>query len=353
MKKILLISTSAAHGGGPFHIEQILSRLKERFEFFVACPDERPYKAKFESLIGQDHIFIIPANTFSISHLLSLKRFVLKNKINIIHSHGKGAGIYSRFLNIGYNARVIHTFHGLHFRKYSLFKKNFYLKLESILANLTNTFISVSESEKADAMKYFNIEEHKIKVIYNGVKKSKNKAYFPEDNKDFTVLWMARFDPVKDPYMALDIAEDLKDSNIRFIFAGDGELFKSTIKRSEKLSSNIEFPGFIDDPFRLLSSSNVFLSTSKWEGLPYSMLSAQSAGLPCIATNVSGHKDIIDNDLNGFLFDNPSEAVNKILSLKNDKTLWEKLSENSIKISNEKFSVESMIEKLTDEYIST
>jgi len=354
VKKILIISTSAAYGGGPFHISQLLNSLKDRFEFYICCPDEFPYMEIFGKIVGKEHIFIIPKNTFSINSLIGINSFCIKKGISILHSHGKGAGIYARFLGLSGKYKVIHTFHGLHFREYSILKKNFYLKLESLLSNFTDKFISVGESEKKDAINFFNIKEDKIEVIHNGIEASTVKVFPRDNNKRFKVLWINRFDSAKNPELALNIAEYLKDEDIDFLMAGDGGLLKKIKRSCLKRGLKIDFPGYIEQPEILMKHAHVLLSTSKWEGLPYSILTAQSMGLPCVATDVTGNRDIIENGKNGILYteSSPEKAAEAIMFLKDNKDKWSQMSENSIIISTTRFSLKKMIEHTAKVYLN-
>jgi len=112
--KILHISSRADFGGGPEHLFQLLKSAKNKMDVFAACPNDFPYYEKYRELLGKDKIIIIPHRKFSPSVFVKLISFITGNGINIVHSHGKGAGIYSRLLYLFTNIKVVHTFHGLH-----------------------------------------------------------------------------------------------------------------------------------------------------------------------------------------------------------------------------------------------
>jgi len=95
---ILIITSRADFGGGPEHIFQLINQLINGYNFFIACPKDFPYYERYSQLVGEDNIFEIPHRKINVFSILKLSSFIGKNKIDLIHSHGKGAGIYSRLL---------------------------------------------------------------------------------------------------------------------------------------------------------------------------------------------------------------------------------------------------------------
>jgi glycosyltransferase involved in cell wall biosynthesis len=98
----------------------------------------------------------------------------------------------------------------------------------------------------------------------------------------------------------------------------------------------------------------VYLSTSRWEGLPLSLLEASSLGLVIVASNVVGNNEVVVDGENGFLYDpnDIDQAANRLTQLIDDKTLYEKMSENAQAIFEKKFHSSTMISKLADVYSS-
>ena len=63
-----------------------------------------------------------------------------------------------------------------------------------------------------------------------------------------------------------------------------------------------------------MSESDIFLSTSRWEGMPLAVLEAMSEGLPLVATKVSGNDDVMQNGVEGLFFKN-NDASSAILAI--------------------------------------
>lgn len=350
MKNILLITSRADYGGGPEHMFRLMSRYSKNVQVFAACPDDFPYKKKFENIIGSSRIIIIPHRKFSFKSLLNLKNFIKKNKIDIVHSHGKGAGIYSRLLFPLTSVPVIHTFHGIHIDNYGKVLKVFYILLERFLNFFTKYFIAVSASEKQKAIELNFTAENKIAVISNGVvPQTIIRSGFPSTGK-FTILTVTRYDFAKNTGLIILIIKELKKLNslskFNFHIVGEGEEKKSIEDYIYKNSLNeaVTFTGFTEDLSKFYKESFCYLSTSKWEGLPLSVLEAMSFGLPVIATNVNGNKDLVKNNFNGFLYEinNPNEAAENILKLAGDEQLWKELSAQAKNFIENNYSVDKM-----------
>lgn len=130
---ILMISVRADHGGGPRQLYQLIKGLKDEFKFFVACPRNEPYFASLEKLIGSERLIEIPYRRLDFQSFKRIHQKISSEKITLIHSHGKGAGFYSRLLVFFSDVRVVHTFHGIHIGGLNSIKRFFYIWLERCL----------------------------------------------------------------------------------------------------------------------------------------------------------------------------------------------------------------------------
>jgi glycosyltransferase involved in cell wall biosynthesis len=356
---ILLVTARADYGGGPEHMYRLIKLLHKEVNYFAACPNDHPYRQKYAEILGKDKIILIPHRKFRLSALKQLMSFVKKNRITIVHSHGKGAGIYSRMLSKLTGLKCIHTFHGIHTGEYSSVKKRIYLSIEKVLSSFTNKFISVSESEAQTVVTSGITSKDKITVIPNG-------TYIPLEisSYEFKVLYniihITRFDYAKNTLLLIPIARELLkikgDKEFRFIILGKGEdekefLWKITEEKIEKL---FDMKGFLPDTGDYLKNSFCYISTSRWEGLPLSVLEAMSYGVPVVASNVNGNSDLVKHGLNGYLYDvnNPSEAAGYIMKLTEDEKKYKELSANGRRIAETEYSLDKMAEKTLKLYLS-
>jgi len=351
--KILYITVRSDFGGGPRHVDQLVENMPEDIEIYMAYPkDGDPYGIKWADDKRLKGYCEIPYRKLSLSALFRLRTFVKKNNIKIVHSHGQGAGMYSRLLKIICSEIVVvHTFHGIASSYTSKLKALMSKVTNMLFSPLTEKFICVSEGEKAMAIEKGYCKRHNAHVIYNGVEPS--KKYETQKNKCTKIVTLSRFDYQKNMDFAYEIASAFKcNKKLQFVWVGDGEDMLRLKQKSEEEGCNILFSGFSTEPSKYLQSSDIYLSTSRFEGLPYALVEACESGLPIVATNVVGNNEVCIDGENGILFNTTKEAVAAIQSLLDDKELMKMYSEGSKRIFEDRFTIEKMTGKLYEIYKS-
>jgi glycosyltransferase involved in cell wall biosynthesis len=361
---ILMITVRADPGGGPEHVYQLSKALIDvatgEVNLYIASPKDHPYWGKYRDLVGLQNLVFIPHRKFDISTLLSLSKFVVKNKINIIHSHGKGAGIYGRILALITRTPCVHSFHGIHIGEYNYFQEKIYLTLEKFLSVLTSQVIATSKSEFDIFLNLKICKKNKISTIYNGVQ-IEDKAIIRSESLNAVcnqVFSMVRYTYQKNVEMQIEIAKCLKDNNpdfrFDFLILGTGETkddFVESLKQKD-LCSHFKLKDFVENRYELMLNSLCYLSTSRWEGLPLSLIEAMACGLPIVATSVSGNVDLVIHNETGFLFDQeaPEQAADYIRQLIEDRQLHARMSAKSREIAISKFSSAQMAKTMHSLY---
>ena len=312
----------------------------------------------FENYLDNDFYIEISERKLSFIDILRLVKFVKSKSIDIIHAHGKGAGLISRILIILTRRPLIYTFHGIHLKCHSKFMRLTYIIYEFLLGGLDSIKILVSKSEKEYALKSNIYLGNKYKVIHNGVSNKYRKNYDEKNNltnisfraKKVRVISVCRFVSQKNIKDILLIAEKIKTLN--FYIIGDGPLLKEIKKIiSNRKIENVNLLGEKQDVFRYLYSADIFLSTSLYEGLPISILEAMSVGLPILASNV-----IVSMNLkmgkSGFLYklENIEMAVSYLKKLSKSKILRQKLGNSAFNRQRSIFSRNSMVKQYMQIY---
>jgi glycosyltransferase involved in cell wall biosynthesis len=358
--KILMITSRADYGGGPEHLLRLISHLSKNFQIYIAAPDDEPYYKKFCDFVGEENVVHIPHRKFTIGALVKLILFVRKKNISIIHSHGKGAGVYSRIASAITGAKCIHTFHGIHIAEYSRVSAFLYIKIEQLLSLFTSKAISVSKGEYDLAISLSIIRKNKLEIIENGViypAQSNNDHNF---HKPFRILTVTRFDYSKNSELIILIATELQKQNLlddfefHFVGRGEGEVEIANRIKNSTLRDKFIFHGFQNDLIKYYQDAFVYLSTSRWEGLPLSVLEAMSFGVPVIATDVRGNKDAVINNQTGYLYniEKPETAASAIIDLHNNKELWLSLSLAARERVRNNFTVNRMAQLTEKLYFS-
>jgi glycosyltransferase involved in cell wall biosynthesis len=131
---------------------------------------------------------------------------------------------------------------------------------------------------------------------------------------------------------------------LHYMICGRGPELENLQNLSKELGveNQIHFLGFRTDVKELLTGADIFLFTTRQEGLPRSMMEAMASGLPCVASAIRGNVDLIENGVNGFVcatedVDGYADAIAKIVA---DPELREQMRQNNLeKIKNYDISV--------------
>jgi glycosyltransferase involved in cell wall biosynthesis len=357
--RVLMISVRADYGGGPEHLYRLIDALPNTIALFVACPNEAPYWERYARIVPSDHLLQIPHRRFTLTDLFALVSFVRRHRIDIIHSHGKGAGVYGRIVAFITRKQSIHTFHGIHTGAYRPLGKWLYLCLERLFSAVTSRCIAVSQGE-ADLIRHLHLcDPNKLILIETGVVIPKQECRNRPDNDSIRmIISMTRFDYQKNSELILSILEALHRNGqlkrFRFVLMGSGEGQSALAAeiRERSFDHAVLFTGAIPHPEDYLKKAFCYLSTSRWEGMPLGVLEAMAAGLPVVATDVIGNRDAVDHGKTGFLYeqDSPQAAADHLVRLADDETLWRQFAEESMAKAEKNYSVNRMARRTADLY---
>lgn len=347
---ILMISSNADLGGGPKQMFLLGENLNNYFEVFYAIPKSK----NFSNYLNQKNHIVISERKINPVDIFKLIKFIKLNSIDIIHAHGKGAGVLARITNLFLHKKLIYTFHGIHVECHSFITNFVYLIYEYIFGKFDTHKIFVAESEKIYA-KSLNISvSNNFSVVNNGVKNREfkekksylNSSYVKKNISKITVISVCRFVEQKNIKDIIKIAKEIPEIDFQII--GYGKLWKDIYKLLlEMRIENVKLIGMKNNVFKYLYNADIYLSTSLYEGLPLSVLEAMSVGLPIIASNVVGNLDTVENGISGYLYDlkNLSLAIKYLKKLAIDHSLRNLMGYNSYVRQRKNFSKETMIHK--------
>ncbi|MHA1284651.1 MAG: glycosyltransferase family 4 protein [Promethearchaeota archaeon] len=216
--------------------------------------------------------------------------------------------------------------------------KIYYKTFGRILFSSIDKVILYSNSMK----KFTNeigISNNKVIIIPPGVNyqirpKDKDiKKEFGIKENEKIILYIGLLNKRKNVSLIIDIAKEMKNMNIRFLLVGDGPEKKNLEKKIEKykLNKNVILTGFRQDVHNFYHEANVFILPSKGEGIPGVLLESMIYGVPIVASNIFGVRDIIINNVNGFLCQTESiqDFSKKICILIKNKELRDKFINKS------------------------
>jgi glycosyltransferase involved in cell wall biosynthesis len=196
-----------------------------------------------------------------------------------------------------------------------------------------------------DVSKYSRVKNNKEKIIL------RQKLKLPIEKTIF--IYTGQFIERKDQEFLLEIFSKKSElENFVLLMLGDGENFKVQKKQFER-NTNIIFAGNVDNVEEYLKASDYYISSSRSEGLPTSVLEAMSAGLPVILSNITQHKELMGiNNQIGIMYElgNQTDCVKKILEiLGKDRN---ELSNAAYICVHTSLNATTMSQKYQDEYMN-
>jgi len=269
--------------------------------------------------------------------------------VHILHSYMgfKLLEKYSR--QMAYYAKIFAT----SFMIQQLNNGNYY-SYSFILPKIYNditAYMSDNNTHLEDLSSNYGIPKKILRCMYQPAKNIKNVNKFKYTSDRLDILWAGRLDSEKNPEIIIKIYDELIRRGINFAIniAGDYVLDKDNgFIEKIKGNKNINYLGGFRSFYDIKFQGNIYLLTSRYEGLPNTVLEAMSVGLPIVASNVGGVKEVVD-DQNGRLikeFDNASEYVDAMLEIHSNENLSRKMSEISLKKISDKHSEESFMREL-------
>jgi len=306
----------------------------------------------------------------SVSLLADLKAFfglvslIRKLKPDVIHTHTAKAGVLGRLASLlaGHGAVRVHTFHGhlLHGYFSSSITKVVVL-IEKFLALRTSVLIAIGTKVRDDLVAAGIGRANKYRVFFPGLPapkpmgKGTAQSALGIGTEALYITFVGRLTQIKRPDRLLDVAKECKARGIdvRFLVAGEGELFESSKLRCERENLNVTFFGWRNDIDQIFAASDIAILTSDNEGIPLTLIQAAQAGLPIVATNVGSISDIVINESNGYLTGaNAVEMADAIEKLVRDAQLRKLLGEAGKARADQYFSLERMLKDHSDLYRS-
>lgn len=197
-------------------------------------------------------------------------------------------------------------FHGGDINNVSMLKKPVFKKIFRRLLSLSTKVLVLTDSQKRSI---FSVLECESSLIYNFLdyEPVANKRYVGDE---ISFLFLSRVDKKKGIFELIEAFHKL-EGNLKLKIAGTGPDLENVMCRVEQLgmTDKVIFLGFINgkDKASVYQSSDFFILPSYEEAFPYSILEAQSFGMPVIATRVGAVDRIISQGINGYLLDSPNE----------------------------------------------
>ncbi len=296
----------------------------------------------------------------------NLSKLINEKNIEVIHCNTPIGGIVGRLCGRKYKVKkIIYTAHGFHFYKGAPFFNRTILKwAEKIMARWTDVIITINK-EDYEAAKLFKLRKNGNVYYVHGVGinlceykdvskfRSEKRKELGLSKDDISLISMGDLVERKNYSVAIRAIAKLNNPHLHYFICGNGPELEKLENLSEILNikNQIHFLGFRTDVKELLGASDIFLFTSKQEGLPRSMMEAMASGLPCVVSKIRGNTDLLENTGGGYLcgVNDISDFSEKINYLASNPVLRKNMGTNNLQIIKQ-FSSEMVKEEIKNIY---
>lgn len=323
------------------------------------------YSTFFEKANCKVLHFPYPDKIFFISRLIYLYnflKFIKRESIDVIHIHNSKMKWVMSLCAWLSGINSVYTFH-------NVFKSKWYSKEYHKLIRWSAKkvfkckFQTISDSVYDNELKYYNNKSFKIfnwyskKRFYPGSIDEK-KLFRKELNINDSTLVLISIGGCSEIKQHSEILKGLPEliamyKDVLYLHLGTGNCEKKEIELARELSilNNVRFLGNQSNVRKYLIASDIYIMTSKFEGISITTIEALACKIPTILYNVDGLKDFNKYGNNTFLIEpdyiNISYAVKNIYENYN---LKESLSDNAEKLVNDKFNISLNSKKIFELY---
>ena len=358
--KLLIVANYAKQHINKFHIPTIKKFKEKGWTVDVACnADDRVEFC--------DNLFHLPIerNPFKFKSLKAikiLKTIIEQNKYDVVHLHtlaGRVIGTLAAKKFRKQGLKLVVTYHGLNYYKGSSLKTKVLIPLDRYLSKFTDLSFSVNNEDIAygkrvglkmegcifcpisiNVQRLLPLEEHKEK-------RATTRKNLGVCENETLLTYIGELHKNKNQTLLLRVLQELINSNknAKLMLVGP-ENDKGALKEKSKkmgVENKVIFTGWRSDVGDLLCASDIYVASSIREGLGINLVEAMFVGLPIVATDNRGHREVIENGKNGYLvpLNNEKLFAERIEELLNDKIKVENFIQEGFAVYNDKFSQKS------------
>jgi glycosyltransferase involved in cell wall biosynthesis len=316
--RILQLGSPTGLYGAERWILALIKHLNpERIESFVGVIKDEPglqsplcneaEKFGFKTHVFEAHGKINPAA------VKLLRSFILKNSINILHTHWYKADILGLLAVRNTQCRIVSTPHG--WSRHVDFKLWCYEMLDRGAYRFMDAVAPLSEDIYHSLQKIPGLKK-KLHLIRNGVDLSEVEAVTtvsPEiedwrKRGHFIIGYIGQLIPRKGLEVLLKAVAALRDKNLVLVIIGTGDQEEElkSLAQALNIEKQVHLLGFRTDRLSFLRGFDVFVLPSTLEGIPRCLMEAMAARIPIIASDIPGSIDLIHHEETGLLFQSRS-----------------------------------------------
>ena len=347
MKKICFFSANFENSGGTERVTSIIANRLAELGYditIISCIGGEKSFFQLSSKIKLDRLYKSCGGLkFNLTAAYKLRKKILEYDFDYIIDIDTIHSFFSIPATIGLRTKVISW---EHFNFYSDLGVKRRKLGRTLAAKYADRIVTLTNEDREAFLENLDVKS-KIDYIYNPTPYPNEKKSLCESK---IAVAIGRLTVQKGFDKLLDIWKKVeeKDSEWELYIIGSGEDREKLLSQKESL--NLRRVTFIENTKNIkeyYEKASIYLMTSRFEGLPMTLIEAQSFGLPIISYDIkTGPKDIVNNGEDGYLIENDKkeEFINRFLELSENREKIQKFSQKAYE-NLERFKLESIINK--------
>jgi glycosyltransferase involved in cell wall biosynthesis len=327
-------------GGAELLAARLARRMRDDFRFVFACLDEAGPLGEELRADGFPVHVIGRRPGLDLGCPLRLARLLRREGVDVVHAHQYTPFFYGLAARLrGPRRPILFTEHGRHQPDHPRRKR---IAANRLLLSRRDRVVGVGAAVRQALITNEGIPARRVGVLYNGIDVGVYSAgsdpvaarrELGAGPDDFVLVQVARLDYLKDHATAVRTLARVVGEvpRARLVLVGDGPERPAVEAQVRELGlgDRVRLLGSRGDVARLLHGADLFLLTSVSEGIPLTVLEAMAAGLPVVATDVGGLREVVEDGSTGFLAPARDDAAlaGLVRTLANDRGLCRRMGE--------------------------
>lgn len=328
--KILHIITSLRTGGAERLMLDLIPRLRkggDEVELLVMDGTRTPFFEEALKLGIKMHVLEVGGKIYSLGKLWKMIPWL--RCFDIVHTHNTPAQLFAAIGSVLCSVVLCTTEHNTSNRRRG---SRWYALIDRWMYSRYKKVICISEGTENQLRLHLRDKSDKIVTIFNGIDIAKyrdaSSKRLSTVEDQVTLIQVAGFRYQKDQDTVIRALSHLPEK-FHLILVGDGERRSEleSLVNSLELENRVHFLGVRSDISNLLKGADLAIMSSHWEGFGLAAAEAMAAGLPVLASDVDGLREVVKGA--GILFPkgNDQKLADEILELTEDETYCKKIAQ--------------------------
>ena len=269
-----------------------------------------------------------------------LRTFLRHERVQLIHAHESAPALVAWMARFGLSIPTLVTYHGSEPERVAMFAR---------IARLVAHRVITPSRRCAMDLRRAGVPAAKLEVVGLGIEprppvdeatRQRTRARLLGGDGRRVVVTVARLEHQK----AIDVLVEVvrrtcaQRADIRFVVVGDGPQREDVLRwiTHARVERFLTLVGYSDRPDEFLAAADMFLLTSRWEGLPITIVEAFQASLPVVATDAGGVSELVDDAVGKVVaIGDVAALVEQVLAVCGDDGLRARLAANALRRAGE------------------